>query len=311
LPVLHRRINKNGKQKNPATITVSNSTNGINETLDISFTVKQQIAPTVNDFSIIGNEAVKWDGTAKSVIVTPKTTQQSIIIVYYNNGSTTTAPSAVGTYTVPFDVKSQDGSYTAAQGLQAGTLTINGLTQITSATVLTAWLGLQSGGATADAPVNVLPIVLDLGDMTQAGSGWRDLIEAIETAGKFVNIKLSGCTMNGTEINPDYSMDSGGKGKIVSLTLPAVATSIVDGNISQQGFSYFTALKIIVGTNIVSIGSYAFYSTTNSNVTSVTFPAATSIDEYAFGYCSNLSSINFPVATSIGNGYKKFNAALG
>ena len=73
--------------------------------------------------------------------------------------------------------------------------------------------------------------------------------------------------------------------------------------------------------NIKTIGSYMFYKCTNlttvsfpactrinnsafyncSNLTSVYFPACTTLSEYAFCACSNLTTISFPVCTNIFN----------
>ena len=50
---------------------------------------------------------------------------------------------------------------------------------------------------------------------------------------------------------------------------------------------------------VQKIRDYAFYSC--SNLSSVSFPACTTIGGYAFGQCSNLTSVNFPACTTIGD----------
>jgi predicted RNA-binding protein with PUA-like domain len=45
------------------------------------------------------------------------------------------------------------------------------------------------------------------------------------------------------------------------------------------------------------IGDYAFYYC--SNLTTVSFPACTTIGSYAFYYCSNLTTASFPACTTI------------
>lgn len=74
-----------------------------------------------------------------------------------------------------------------------------------------------------------------------------------------------------------------------------------------------------ISSNVVSIGSYAFYGCSAlisvdipvatsigkssfescSKLTSVEIPVATSIGSYAFAYCSKLTSVDIPAATSI------------
>ena len=86
--------------------------------------------PVAGDFDISGATTYTYDGTPKSVTITPKQGKSSgNITIYYNES--TTAPSAVGTYTVTFDVAAATG-YTAATGLAAGTLTINPATPVAS-----------------------------------------------------------------------------------------------------------------------------------------------------------------------------------
>jgi len=92
--------------------------------------------PTAEDFDINGNGIFTYDGSSKTVTITPKGGKSDgIITVYYEGtGSTTytkstTAPSAVGTYTITFYVAAATG-YNSASGLSAGTLTVNKSTPI-------------------------------------------------------------------------------------------------------------------------------------------------------------------------------------
>ena len=55
---------------------------------------------------------------------------------------------------------------------------------------------------------------------------------------------------------------------------------------------------------VTKIKDYAFYSC--FNLTSVSFPAATTIGESAFCDCRSLTIVNFPVATTIGSGAFRF-----
>jgi uncharacterized repeat protein (TIGR02543 family) len=164
---------------------------------------------------------------------------------------------------------------------------------------------------TRDNPAT-LAININLGTMTAAGSGWRQLLDAINTVGKYVNLNLSLCTMNGTVFNPDSSVATG-KNRIVSLILPAAATSIEAGSILDSTFKDFTNLKSISGANIITIGDNAFYSsssaTGNKNLQNVEFPQVATIGNFAFTYCTSLQSVSLPQATSIG--YSAFSGCTG
>ena len=155
---------------------------------------------------------------------------------------------------------------------------------------------------TKDNPISLI-MNINLGTMTEASSGWQQLLDVINTAGKYVNLNLSACTMNGTSFNPAASLSTG-KDKIVSLVLPTVATSIANGTTSNQTFKNFSNLKSISGAYITTIGDYAFYNSSTFNPTTslqnVDFPRTTSIGYYAFYYCTSLQSVNFPQVTSIG-----------
>jgi hypothetical protein len=79
--------------------------------------------PTEADFTISGTGTFNCDGSAKAVTVTAKSDKTTGTVTLKYNGSTT-APSAVGTYTVTFDVSAVTG-WNAVTGLSAGLLTIN------------------------------------------------------------------------------------------------------------------------------------------------------------------------------------------
>jgi len=77
--------------------------------------------PTATDFDISGLTQY-YDGSPKTVTITPKEGKTNGTITVKYNGSTT-APLAVGTYTVTFDVAVAT-NFNAASGFSAGTLTI-------------------------------------------------------------------------------------------------------------------------------------------------------------------------------------------
>jgi len=81
--------------------------------------------PVAADYDI--SNLTQTAGSIIAVTITPKTDKSSGARTIYYNGSTT-LPSAVGTYSVTFDVAEAAG-WNAASGLSAGTLTINATNQ--------------------------------------------------------------------------------------------------------------------------------------------------------------------------------------
>jgi hypothetical protein len=82
--------------------------------------------PTAADFDISGTGTHKYDGSPKTVTITAKADKSTgAITIRYtlSNYPYYSAPSAVGTYTITFDIKSTD-SWNRASYLSAGTLTI-------------------------------------------------------------------------------------------------------------------------------------------------------------------------------------------
>jgi hypothetical protein len=176
------------------------------------------------------------------------------------------------------------------------------------------------GGDSPDDPV-LLSIDIPLGNMTDPDGGWQQLLDAIAAAGKFVELDLSLCEMNGTVFNPVPNIATG-KNRIVSIILPDAAESIPDGNGLNNPFDHFTNLKEVRGDKVLTIGSFAFLELTNlvsvsfpeatsigwwgafigcTSLVNVYFPEVTSITGMAFHGCTSLVSVNFPKATSIGD----------
>jgi len=158
-------------------------------------------------------------------------------------------------------------------------------------------------GASASNPIDRIESV-NLGTMTSQASGWRQLLNSINSTGKYINLDLSACTMTGTSFNPDSSVETGKK-YIVSIILPDVATSIEAETSSDPAFKNFTNLKSVSGANIITIGDYSFRRETDgdysySYLQSADFPKATTIGTSAFS-STYLESINFPLVTTIGD----------
>jgi hypothetical protein len=136
-----------------------------------------------------------------------------------------------------------------------------------------------------------LPVDIDL-----SGSGWTDLLSAIDGAGKAAALDLSACTMTGTAFNPGAAAT--GEDKIVSLILPDTATSIAAGSYADSTFENFTALERVSGANIETVGEYAFQDC--DRLKTVNLPKAENIGTYAFADCDRLETVDLPKAENIG-----------
>jgi hypothetical protein len=141
------------------------------------------------------------------------------------------------------------------------------------------------------------PIPLTPSDNSQ---GWADLLAGIRTAGKYVDLNLSGWTGGEEEFDAHPGDNDAGERYIVSLILPGEATSIKAGDFQNSCFKHFTNLVSVQGNNIETIGDYAFSGCTA--LTTASFPAETSIGEGAFSGCTALTTVSFPAATTIGEG---------
>jgi len=181
------------------------------------------------------------------------------------------------------------------------------------------YLNEHTGGTSAANSI-LLPLAYDLGNMPEIGSGWRNLLDVIEAAGKYVALDLSGCTMTGTDFDPGYSVATG-KDKIVSIDLPDVAASIAAGSGSGGSFMYFSSLTAVTAKYVLTVGNQAFYDPANhpgyspsanppavSSLTTVSLPSATNIGYAAFSYCNGLTTMSFSASADIS--YNPFNGCL-
>ncbi|MCL2704810.1 MAG: leucine-rich repeat domain-containing protein, partial [Spirochaetaceae bacterium] len=174
------------------------------------------------------------------------------------------------------------------------------------------WLKSQPGGT----PTNPISLALSIPLGYMPGGNWEDLLNAIDGTGKYVNLDLSACSMNGTIFNIDGMFPRAGYDKVVSIVLPNQAQSIAPNSfmnfssltqasgvnikeISLSAFFLCSSLKSVSFPSATLIGRGAFVACTN--LQSVNFPVATSIDEYVFSNCHNLTDVNFPLVTSIGD----------
>ena len=169
-------------------------------------------------------------------------------------------------------------------------------------------LAAPANGADADNFI-YLPVVINLGNSMLNSAAedtpWRTLLDALENADKFVALDLS-ASISPAEFNPGRDT-ANGKNKVVSMILPATASSIAGGTFSLPIFRYFTALTEISAENVITIGDSAFActygstaNTTDCNkVTSVSFPKAQTIGEGAFRGSQKLVNVYFPEVSNI------------
>jgi hypothetical protein len=152
------------------------------------------------------------------------------------------------------------------------------------------YLAAQSGGYDPDEPV-YLPVEINLGNMTQNGSGWRQLLNIVASSGKYVELDLSACTMTGTEFNSYGTVID----NIVNIALPDTATGIAD----RAFFGCTNLAQISIPAGLTTIGIEAFYSCTNLALTELP-TGITSIGNNAFDGCINLALTSLPTGlTSI------------
>jgi hypothetical protein len=151
---------------------------------------------------------------------------------------------------------------------------------------------------TKDNPAN-LTVNINLGD-TEYNSDWGQLLNTINTADRYVDLDLSVCTMSGTVFNPNSRTT--GRDKIVSITLPTVATSFKNSN----AFQYYSSLKYASGASITFGSSPPFVEYSSffncTSLQSVEFPQVTYIPSQTFEGCTSLQNVSFPQVTSIGAG---------
>ena len=164
-----------------------------------------------------------------------------------------------------------------------------------------AYLAEQETGATI-----TLDVGIDLGDMTDSGSGWWALLTAISRYDGDVELDLSFCTMGSSTVFDPYvytvGTASAGKTRIVSLTLPDAAESTATAVSAARLFMGFTKLTKISGKGLKTIGAYCFSDiATAANVLDIDFPALENIGNYAFtGRTLTWTKLNFPKLKTIG-----------
>ena len=152
---------------------------------------------------------------------------------------------------------------------------------------ITEYLKNQPNGYNKIVPVH-LPINIAFEKIT-TDARWKNLLNAIDAANKFVILDLSGSTLDFNLFDPDNSF-AGGKDKIVTLILPDTATTILGGNASEGAFKYFTSLYKISGAGIEAIHEHSFYNCTSLRQIELSAKLK-NIYSYAFYGCINLYKV--------------------
>jgi hypothetical protein len=277
-----------------------NAVFGLNAgTLTITQTsVPEDYTPVPSDYNISGLNQT-YDGSPKTVTITPKSGKSPGAVTVLYNGSMT-APSAAGTYAVTFNVAAATG-WKAATGLAAGTfiITESSISEqpFTSNTAFQMWLSNQPNN-TIESAYEVKLNINVLSNIASVLTG---------APNKYVKLDLTGSTFTSIGQSAFYNCSS-----IASVTIPSGVTDIgnnafrectnldsisIPNNVTSIGVDAFRGctklVSITIGNKVTTIGNFAFYEC--SNLTSITIPNnVTSIGYNAFNGCANLSSIILP-----------------
>ncbi|MDR0629493.1 MAG: leucine-rich repeat domain-containing protein [Treponema sp.] len=254
-------------------ITVSGD-NGTN-------TIKQAGSPNSLELSVTGFDGVVWyvDGKETALTGNPIT----LSAADYAEG-----PHSISFYGTKAGIPySREVVFT----VEAATPPGGGDGVLSSVAAVATYLATATGGTSEADPVS-LEVALNYDTDGEA------LLNAIETAGKYVTLDLSACTLSGTVFNPNLnSKNNNGKTKVLSLVLPNAATSVTQGaGVAYASFKEFSKLKSIESSGIITIQQKVF---SYPALTTVNFPNATIIEINAFESCSALTTVNIPNVETI------------
>jgi hypothetical protein len=152
------------------------------------------------------------------------------------------------------------------------------------------------------APQNDVDTPIPIKMLSPPSETWAAILSTIGTAGKYVDLDLSVCTMTANaqgimEFDPGTA--NTGEKYITGLVLPVTAKAIKGGDYYTSVFQYFTNLKTMRASGVETVGENAFGDCTS--LETVDLPQAASIGRYAFRNCTSLASVDLLQAASIGN----------
>jgi len=271
-----------------------------------------RVTPTATDFTISGTGTFIYDGSPRTVPVTSQEGKSNGTIIVKYNGSTI-APSTAGTYTVTFDVAAA-GDFNAANGLSAGTLTIEKATPTATDFTISGTGSFINDGVAKT--VTVTPkegkstgtITVKYNGSTSAPSAGGTYSVTFDVTATANWNAVSGFSAGTLTITPIFTSIAALSTWLASqpANTAAVAYS-VKLNVNSLGGSSDTSGSLgavlrnnntknvnldLSGSTFTSIEVTAF--TFCTNLTSVTIPASvTSVGNQAFSYCTNLTSIIF------------------
>jgi hypothetical protein len=160
--------------------------------------------------------------------------------------------------------------------------------------------GDSRGGSAGD------PVPLLMKMHLSGADSLKNLLSLIAEKGKYVDLDLSQCGMDGTAFVPGGA--NTGKDLVASLVLPDVARTIgwnpdasspLPPNVEEMDpFLGFTSLRAAGGSGITVIGSRVF-DPCRKALTSVDFPAAATLSRDAFASCTALTTVNLPALTTL------------
>jgi hypothetical protein len=262
-----------------------------------------------------------YDGTQRIVSITPKAEKSPGTVTVYYSGSTT-APSAVGSYTVTFNVASATG-WNAASGLSAGTLTINSSSGPNQTPIASDYNISGIGTFTADGTARVVTVTAKSGKspgtVTVYYSGSTTAPSAAGTYTVTFNVAaatgwnavsgLSAGTLiiNASDNTPTFTSISAFRTWLnnQSSNSPANAYNVklnlndLTGIVSVLQGAPNKCVKLdLSGSTITSIPDLAFsggdYGPCETLIGIIIPNSVTSIGDNAFESCENLTSVVIP-----------------
>ena len=126
------------------------------------------------------------------------------------------------------------------------------------------------------------------------GSDYQDICDTIRAKTGSTDVFKSGDLSLAIKNFKDIAMED------AFVTGSFFGSTYENSRVTEIGAGVFyncTSLTSVSFPACTTISNYAFGRCTR--LTSVNFPACETIDEYAFGYCKSLTSVNFPACKSI------------